>query len=52
MFSGGAVIELSVIRKGLRLNVVRPDDVRKRFCVDDAHNRAKYRALWNTVGKV
>ena len=38
-------------RKGLILNGVRPDDVRKRCCVEDKQNRAKYWALWNTTEK-
>ena len=44
-------MELSIIRRRLRLDTVALNRVRQRFCVDDEEDWDKHRALWDTVGK-
>ena len=44
-------MELSIIRKRLRLNRVTLKQVRKRFCVEVEENWAQYRTLWHTIAK-
>ena len=44
-------MELSIIRKRLRLNRVALNQVRKRFCVKDEEDWAQHRTLWDTMGE-